>query len=67
VGLRHFFKEAERFRVFADGGVVDGEIEEGSRIVGMIGEECLEDADFVGRGGGNFFFLLRLGAVASWA
>ena len=61
MGLRHFFEEAERFRVLADGGFVDGEIEEGGGIIGMIGEEGLEDADFVGSGGRNFFFLLRLG------
>jgi hypothetical protein len=55
--LSHFFEEAERFCVFAYGGFVDGEIEEGGGIVGMIGQEGFEDADFMGGGGRDFFLL----------
>ena len=42
---------------FSDGRLVDGEIEERGRVIGMIGEERFEDTDFVGGGGRNFFIL----------
>src|SRR5215469_7499679 len=56
VSLRHFFEEVESFRVLADLGFVEGEIEEGGGVVGMGGKKGFEDGDLMGDGGGNFFF-----------
>ena len=60
MGLRHFLKEAERFGGFADGGFVESEIVECGWVIRMIGEERLENSDFVRGGRGDFFLLLRL-------